>query len=188
MVLGIILGRVAATEPLVAQHLMPETAQKLLAAVSPLGQDSQATTDVEVHSPVLCFCLHKGPETVRELRRLAAARQQQGVAAFQVRQYPQALTAFTQAVQLQPRDARAYTNRGLTYAKMGDYSRASLDLNKAIDLNPQQTHAYYVRAIIALLMGHTTQAQRDVATAVRLGDPQAVKLSDMLSLTPIAFP
>lgn len=188
LVLGIILGRVTATEPLGVRRLTPETVQQLLAAVLPLGQDGQTTTDVDVHSPVLCFCLHKGPETVRELRRQAAARLQQGVAAFQVHQYPQALTVFSQVIQLQPRDARAYTNRGLTYARMGDYSLAYRDLHKAIELNPQQTHAYYVRGVIALLLGHTAQAQQDVATAVRLGDPQARQISDLLRLSSTVSP
>lgn len=185
MVLGTILGRVTATEPFVAQHLTPETAQKLLAAVSPLAQHGDKPTDVDVRSSVLCFCLHKGPDTVRELRRLAAARLEQGVAAFQARQYPQAMTAFTKAIQLQPRDARAYTNRGLTYARMGDYHLAYLDLSKAIDLNPQQTDAYYVRGVVALLLGDTAQAQQDVAYAVRLGHPHALQISDAFSLTPI---
>lgn len=61
-------------EPPISQVQMPQVAQTLLEAVLPLSQDGDTTADAPVRSSILCFCLHKGPEAIRELRRTSSIR------------------------------------------------------------------------------------------------------------------
>ncbi|MBI4301481.1 MAG: tetratricopeptide repeat protein [Chloroflexi bacterium] len=49
-------------------------------------------------------------------------------------------------IELDPRDARAYYNRGTAYLDKEDSDRAIQDLTKAIELNPRFTQAYVNRS------------------------------------------
>jgi hypothetical protein len=66
-----------------------------------------------VHTSVLCYCLDKGPETIRALRRCASDWYEKGLEAFHQQDYGTAVTAFTQTLLRSPRDGRAYFNRAL---------------------------------------------------------------------------
>ena len=56
--------------------------------------------------------------------------------------YNEAITANARAIQLDPKYAFAYVNRGFAYSKLGDYQRALDDSNKAIELDPKLAGAY----------------------------------------------
>jgi len=131
--------------------LPPEQAHALLAAMTALPFVEWEDTELAVHSSVLCYCLEKGPQTIRALRRVAADWFSKGVAAFAARRYEEAITAFSKAVQAHPRAARAYTNRALAQAKLGQYQQAMQDLTQAMDLDPQQGEASYAHRLIAVL-------------------------------------
>ena len=147
--------------------------QERLAAVPPLQQAVAVTSSGEVKTTVLCYCLAKAPETVRELRRLAAKRFAQGIVAWQAHQFQDAITAFTKTLQLHPRNTWAYVNRGLAYARLGQHTSAQADFTRALDVDPQLTTAYYARGLVSLLMGHATSADRDLQHAAVLGEPEA---------------
>ena len=51
----------------------------------------------------------------------------------------------TKAIQLNPKDAFAYNNRGIAYRILGKHEKAIDDFNKSksIELNPNDAHAYY---------------------------------------------
>jgi hypothetical protein len=142
-------------------------------AAMPLLSQNQADGDVTVRNSILCFCLNKGPETIRELRRAADAWFTKGLAAYRSGQYAAAITAFTEAIQRHPRYARAYTNRGILYGKTGAYQQAQADLTQAITLQPDRAEAHYVHGLIAALLGDATRASRDVQRAADLGYPAA---------------
>jgi tetratricopeptide (TPR) repeat protein len=50
--------------------------------------------------------------------------------------YDRALTDYDQVIQLDPRLALPYTNRGNVYVNKGDYDGALIDYNQAIQLDP----------------------------------------------------
>jgi tetratricopeptide (TPR) repeat protein len=56
---------------------------------------------------------------------------------------------YNQAIELNPKDAEAYNNRGvLKQTNIHDIQGALADYNKAIELNPQHAYAYYNRGLI----------------------------------------
>lgn len=49
-------------------------------------------------------------------------------------QYDQAISDFTSAIDINPRDAIAYYNRGIAYCDKGEYDKAWDDVHKAQSL------------------------------------------------------
>lgn len=157
----------------------PEDANELLAEMAPLQLPSHGGEGDGVKSRLLCFCLHKGPETVRELRRLAAEWFVRGVADFERAAYPEAVEAFSQSIRRYPREARAYVNRGIAYAHLGRFQDAKADLTQAITLKRQLAAAYYGRGLVAVYLDERDQASADIKQAAQLGDERALRLSRM---------
>ncbi len=73
--------------------------------------------------------------------------------------YPEAVAAYTLALQLDPNDALAYNNRGLAYRFLQDYHKALADYNRAIELNPDSASQYNNR-------GYAYQLQQDYRAAI----------------------
>ncbi|AFY46339.1 hypothetical protein Nos7524_0424 [Nostoc sp. PCC 7524] len=65
----------------------------------------------------------------------------QGHAAYQVRDYKQAVDNFTQAIQKEPTNARAYVNRGNSRYNLKDYEGAMVDYTAALQINSQEIKA-----------------------------------------------
>lgn len=170
-------------KPALTVDVTPERARRLLADMAPLRLPTHGSVGDDIKSTLLCFCLLKGPETVRELRRLAAEKFIKGVDALANEQYQLAAEAFSQAIQRQPREARAFANRGLAYARLMRYQESKADLTQAIALHETLADAYYLRALIAILIGDRDGANADIQQAVRLGDERALDLSQMNTLS-----
>jgi hypothetical protein len=139
-----------------SRPLTPEQARARLQTLAALPRNPHPSDDFAVRTSVLCICLDKGPETVRELRRLAGDWYDRGLRALQAHDYATAVAAFTQALQRSPRDARTYFNRGLAYARLENYQNAIADLTQAIDLAPQLTEAHSLRKLVTVLTGNST--------------------------------
>ena len=56
-----------------------------------------------------------------------------------------AIRGCTELIRRNPKDARAYNNRGAEYKAKGETDRAITDYTKAIKINPQLAEAYYNR-------------------------------------------
>jgi|GEM_PF-1128152 len=91
---------------------------------------------------------------------------QQGDQAAQGGDYQQAITFYTQAIQLDPSNALAYYKRGLAYAQSEDQPAAILDYNQALALNPQYAPAYSARAAAYLELDGLALALDDVARGI----------------------
>jgi tetratricopeptide (TPR) repeat protein len=83
--------------------------------------------------------------------------------------YNSAISDFTTAIALNPKNARGYCNRGLAQTKMGQLNQAISDYSKALDLNPMDADAYFDRGTAYYYKGQYDQACSDWKRACELG-------------------
>lgn len=69
----------------------------------------------------------------------------QGHAAYQIRDYEQAVKNFSQAIKKEPTSSRAYVNRGNARYNLKDYEGALADYNQALEINSQEVSAFVNR-------------------------------------------
>jgi len=98
----------------------------------------------------------------------ATKQYNQGVDLQEEGKLSQAITAYDEAIRLDPQFAEAYCNRALCQYHLGNLSEALEDSNKAIDLNPQIAEAYCNRALCQYLLGNLSEALEDNNKAIEL--------------------
>lgn len=86
---------------------------------------------------------------------------------------PQAIAAYTQAIGLRPDDAMTYNNRGIAYADQKQYELALADYTKAIELNPGYAEAYYNRGTVYYELQQYGLALADHTKAIELNPDDA---------------
>lgn len=79
---------------------------------------------------LLHSCTYQGPvkEIITEKRIIRANTYMQGG------NYEDAITDYTKAVEINPKDAFSYNNRGIAYYDRGDYDRTCSDFKKSCEL------------------------------------------------------
>jgi len=82
--------------------------------------------------------------------------------------YNDAIYAYGKAIELDPKYAMAYNNRGAVYDNIGNYSQAIKDFDKAIELSPNYAIAYYNRGGAYKSLGNYSQAIKDYDRAIDL--------------------
>ena len=86
--------------------------------------------------------------------------------------YPQAITHYTNAVKFNPQMASAYHNRGLAYMIVGNYENALQDYKSVLTLDPEPVIAYANMGFIHLRQGNYSQAIQLCNSAIELGDTE----------------
>ena len=82
---------------------------------------------------------------------------------------PQAISAYTQAIEINPSFADAYENRGLAYVRQHtNYAQAISDFTKAIEINPNYAEAYSNRGNVYIRQDNLPQAISDFTKAVEI--------------------
>ena len=99
----------------------------------------------KVVSEILSHAKPASRITDEEIEILAYLALQQGNFLMLLGQIDKAEEAYSHAIELKPRYADAYNNRGASYFSEGEVDRAISDLNKSIELNPEFAGAYYNR-------------------------------------------
>lgn len=107
---------------------------------------------------ILCLCvliilLFPGcakvqhPKTEVQLPKLenTEAYNNRGLANFEKGQYDLAISDYSEAIAIDPKNAAAYSNRGDTYLLKGQYDEAIADFSKVIEINPKLSVFYYLR-------------------------------------------
>jgi tetratricopeptide (TPR) repeat protein len=87
------------------------------------------------------------------------------------------MTLLTKAIELDPRLARAYYNRGFLYANQGDLRRAKADFLKAVDLDESYIHAHYNLACVHSLASRPEEALASLEAALAKGYQKFDKIS-----------
>lgn len=81
----------------------------------------------------------------------------------------EALSDMERVIELSPRMAFAWYNKGVLLAETGDYTSAISAFNKAIELKPDFGEAYYNRGYLYLNMGNRDAGMADLSKAGELG-------------------
>jgi Flp pilus assembly protein TadD len=55
---------------------------------------------------------------------------------------------YNQAIELNPKDADAFIDRGVAYANLKQFEKAIQDYNQAIELNPKDARAFNNRGVV----------------------------------------
>ncbi|MCF6227654.1 MAG: tetratricopeptide repeat protein, partial [Planctomycetes bacterium] len=72
-----------------------------------------------------------------------------------------AITATTRALELNPQNYAAYTNRAAMYINLEEFEKAELDLSRALYFNPRHAEAYINRSICRRNLGDIDGAIQD---------------------------
>jgi tetratricopeptide (TPR) repeat protein len=89
------------------------------------------------------------------------------------REYGTAISDFGTAIQLNPKYAAAYFDRGIARGHHGDCDGAVADLTEVIRLEPSDAHAYHMRAHVWLVAKQFEKAIVDFTGAMRLDSKYA---------------
>lgn len=103
----------------------------------------------------------------------------QGVSAFQEKQYAQAVGNFALAVHRNPRDAKAQHYLGVAAARSGDLRAAVAALEAAMKLDPQNPRVFKDAGGIMKQAGLFTKAEKAFQEALRW-DPSSVEVRKAL--------
>ena len=88
--------------------------------------------------------------------------------------YENAIEDYDKALQLNPQNLEAYTNRGISKAEMEQYEAAIADLDEALRLNPQDATLYTGRGMVKDLQRQYEAAIADFDMALRLNPQYAI--------------
>ena len=72
---------------------------------------------------------------------------QEGRSCLRIEDFDSAISAYTEAIRLDPKLAKAYGGRGFAYCEKGDFDRAIADYTQAIRLEPKFAVAYWGRGL-----------------------------------------
>lgn len=78
-----------------------------------------------------------------------------------------AISALTQAIEIEPKYAEAYIKRGLAYYYLAYYKEAIADYNQTLSLNEYSADAYASRGDAYLALGDQTQAINDYTASLK---------------------
>ena len=94
---------------------------------------------------------------------------EKGLASGRSGDHNNAIENFSMAINLDPKFAMAYNNRGNTYINLGKHRQAIEDYNKAIELNPKYAETYYSRG---LAYGKVNDHERASVDSAVIAAPQ----------------
>ena len=92
--------------------------------------------------------------------------------------YDRAIADFDQAINLNPRDRFARTERGVVFRAQGDLGRALTELDEVIRTDPRYAYAWAERGIIHRMMSNYDRAIADFYEALRLNPDDALSYGD----------
>lgn len=112
-------------------------------------------------------------EALRQLSPLdrttiALIQNDRGVAHVMLQQYQPAIDAFTQAIQVDAENTRAFFNRGCAYHQQGNIVAALDDFTQVITLDPQYAQAYINQGLLQHQLGDQGKAIASLQSAATL--------------------
>ncbi len=84
------------------------------------------------------------------------------------KEYDKAIINFTKVIELNPKEASSFYNRGYAKVKLNDYQSAIEDFSKSIELDPLYLHSYIIRAIVKKELNDYKGAIEDYTKTIEL--------------------
>ncbi len=91
-----------------------------------------------------------------------------GVAFMNVHNFENGLSAFNNAVEIDPTNSWAYLNKGWAHANLGDYYQALKELDRAADIDPQNPFIHVNRGLAYNFLGNYQQGLIEEEKAISL--------------------
>src|SRR4029077_14737289 len=82
----------------------------------------------------------------------------QGTLAMNAQKFDEAITCFDKVIRLDPKNARAFSERGFCWLAKHKLDKASADLKEAIQLDPREDSAYSHMGMVYSTKGEYKQA------------------------------
>ncbi len=99
-----------------------------------------------------------------------------GVSHMQLEKYEDAAQDFTDALEINPRNASALNYRAFSNYRLGLFEESIADYNQSIDLNPENAAAFYNRGMAYLRFGDKQKACPDFHKACSMGNKNACRM------------
>jgi hypothetical protein len=126
-------------------------------------------TFIKSSQSVAGFTIAQAPTNPRDRPRAGEAFLQ-GLNLYRIKKYPEAINAFSSAIQRDPQDAVTHYYRGLSQYNSRNFSAAFSDFDQSIKLNPQDAFPYMFRALVFFETKQLDKAESDLSRSVQL-DP-----------------
>src|SRR5438445_2096195 len=101
-------------------------------------------------------------------QNLAIAYQQRAFSYANDQRFQDALNDLSEAIKVNPRDARAYEQRAAVEMRINDYDKALADYGEAIKTNPGEIRYHLYRSYIYELRGDLQNAMTDTDAALKI--------------------
>ena len=105
-------------------------------------------------------------DALKGVDRQAQRYVQEGTASLRTWKLPQAIEAFTHAIEIEPRYAEAYVKRGLAYYRSEQYGTAIADYTQTLKLKRYQADAYASRGDAYQALGNMQRAIEDYSASL----------------------
>ena len=106
-------------------------------------------------------------DAIKGVDRQALIYVQEGSASLRLWKLPQAIQAFTRAIEIEPRYAEAYVKRGLAYYRSAQYETAIADYTETLKLKRYQADAHASRGDAYQSLGDMQRAIEDYSASLK---------------------
>jgi len=159
----------------------PDQAEEVKKAIESAQQSPEASVFdkaiAQVYSLQKAGKIEKAIEKSRAITNLAEGIDNEAAArawfsvGYLVEELEEKVSAYSQAIRLDPSNPAAYSNRGIAKDDLKQHQAAIADYNEAIRIDPKYAQAYYNRGIAKVKLEQHQAAIADYNEAIRI-DPK----------------
>jgi len=106
-------------------------------------------------------------DAIKGEKRQAQKHVQHGTSSLRAWKLPEAIAAFTQAIEIEPSYAEAYMKRGLAYYRSAQYEAAITDYTHTLEFKRYQADAYASRGDVYRTLKDTRHALEDYSASLK---------------------
>ncbi len=111
--------------------------------------------------------------TPEEINILANWMRQKGNFMMMLKHFDEAIAAYSRAIELKPKNAGYYNDRGVAYGEKGDPELAINDFNTSIQYNPDNAETYYNRGVAYDMKNDVEHAFKNYTKTIQLNPKYA---------------